>query len=119
MEPSHSVSALRLEFNTELEQYQHRRRNEYAAVTALMLSWEDDDLDCIEEIKQLSTTLRKHFQYTIRQFMIPTQRSQASLFRAISDFLYNFGSSGNLVLIYYGGHGDPDLSGERDAVWAA
>ena len=84
-----------------------------------MIVWEDDDLGCIQEAKQLSIVLQEKFHYEVRQFLIPSERPQPSLSRAISDFLYQYGSPGNLALIYYGGHGDPDLDGEKDAVWAA
>lgn len=119
MELSKSASALQAELTSELEHYQPRRGRDYAAVTALMLVWEDDDLGCIKEVRQLSILLEEKFHYQVRQFLIPSERPQSSLSRAISDFLYHYGSPGNLALIYYGGHGDPDLEGERDAVWAA
>ena len=114
-----SASALQAELTSELETYQPRRGGNYAAVTALMLVWEDDDLGCIQEAKQLSIILQEKFHYEVCQFLIPSERPQPSLSRAISDFLYQYGSLGNLALIYYGGHGDPDLDGEKDAVWAA
>lgn len=119
MESSNSASALQAELTSELEQYQPRRGSDYVAVTALMLVWEDDDLGCAEEVKQLSIVLEEKFHYKVRQFLIPSERPQPSLSRAMSDFLYHYGSPGNLALIYYGGHGDPDLEGEKDAVWAA
>ena len=119
MASSNSASALQAELTSELERYQPRRGGDYAAVTALMLAWEDDDLGCIQEVKQLSCVLQEKFHYEVRQFLIPSDRPQPSLSRAISDFLYQYGSPGNLALIYYGGHGDPDLDGEKEAVWAA
>lgn len=119
MDHSKPTLGLQAKLNTGLEQYRQRRRNDYAAVSVLMLLWEDDDLGCIEEVKQLSAIFRETFHYTVRQFLIPTERPQSSLCRVVSDFIYEFGSSGNLVLVYYGGHGDPDLNGDREAVWAA
>ena len=119
MAMSQSASALQDELTAELDRYQPFRGSYYAAVTALMLVWQDDDLGCINEVRELSVILEQVFHYTVRQFLIPSERSQASLGRAVSDFLYDHGSCGNLVLIYYGGHGDPDLEGGKEAVWAA
>lgn len=112
-------STFQTELASELDRFQPRRGKDYAAVSVLMLLWQDDDLGCLAEVKQFSSLLETDFRYSVRQFLIPSDRPHASLNRAVSDFLYSNGSYGNLVLIYYAGHGDPDLEGERDAVWAA
>ncbi len=119
LESFQSASLLQAHLSSELEHYLPQRNKYYNAVTALMLLWEEDDLDCIREVRQFSLLLEERFHYKVRQFLIPSDRPQTSLNRAISDFLYSYGSRGNLILIYYGGHGDPDLEGEREAVWAA
>lgn len=113
------ASILQTELTSELDRFQPRRGKDYDAVSVLLLVWQDDDLGCLSEAKQFSALLETDFCYSVREFLIPSDRPQASLNRAISDFLYSNGSHGNLVLIYYAGHGDPDLDGERDAVWAA
>ncbi|KAL8754111.1 MAG: hypothetical protein Q9199_004578 [Rusavskia elegans] len=111
--------SLKTEFSAALGHYQPQRTKYYNAVTVLMLLWQDDDLGCLAEVKQFSASLQSHFGYKVQLFFIPSIRPEASLCRAISDFLYDYGSSGNLVMLFYAGHGDPDLGGERQAVWAA
>ena len=88
-------------------------------MNALMLLWEDDDLNCIQEVKQFSTLLDKKFRFNVRQFLIPSSRPQDALNKAVGEFLYSFGTHDCLIVVYYAGHGDPDLDGDREAIWAA
>ena len=115
-DPSH---LLKTELRAELDYYQPQRSKYYGTVTVLILLWQDDDLGCLIEANQFSAFLKLHFNYQVQLFFIPSNRPETSLSRAISDFLYDHGSLGNLVLLYYTGHGDPDLEGDRQAVWAA
>ena len=119
MEAKEATDFLRAELSNELERYQSRRSYGYFSITVLILLWEDDDLNCMKEVKLLSAMFKDRFHYEVRQFLIPSERPQDSLNRAISDFVYTFGAKDNLLLVYYAGHGDPDLEGDREAVWAA
>ena len=116
---SKEITTLKADLTARLRQYRPQRGRYYKMVTALMLLWQDDDLGCLAEVQQFSAILRTDFGYRVQLFSIPTDRPQDSLNRAVSDFLYRYGAFGNLILIYYAGHGDPDLGGERQAVWAA
>jgi hypothetical protein len=107
------------QLSNDLVNYSFVESPYYNSATVLALSWEEDDLGVIREIRQLSTLFRELLNFEFRRFIIPSERSQAILSRAISDFVYEFGGEGNLIIIYYGGHGDPDLDGDRQSVWAA
>lgn len=113
------VFVLKAELSTELGHYQSSRAKYYHAVTVLMLLWQEDDLGCLAEAQQFFALLHSHFGYQVQMFFIPSDRSEASLGRAVTEFLFKYASCGNLVLLYYTGHGDPDLGGDRQAVWAA
>ena len=57
--------------------------------------------------------------FSVHQFLIPSEKSQACLSRAVLEFTYSYGSCGSLILVYDAGHGDPALDGDRQAAWAA
>jgi hypothetical protein len=94
----------------------------YNQVNALLLYWEEDDLGCKKEIDKVRETFENRFYYRTQTFVIPSQRSQANLQKALSDFVMETACSSGLTVIYYAGHGAPDNgSDERlsKLIWAA
>ncbi|KAL4917859.1 hypothetical protein BDW62DRAFT_201412 [Aspergillus aurantiobrunneus] len=103
----------------ELDHFSLTANNYYRQATVLALSWEEDDLGVIQEIRQLKTLFNDLLNFEFREYAIPSDRPQAALFCVLADFVLKFGEKGNLIVIYYGGHGDPDLDGDKQSVWAA
>lgn len=113
------IMDLRSEFEDRIRRYNARNGYEYATVAVLVMFWQDDDLGVFEEIKQLSSLFSNVYNFTVRQFVIPSYRAEAALTRGVGDFVYEFGGDDSLIILYYGGHGDPDRNGDKQSVWAA
>jgi hypothetical protein len=94
----------------------------YNQVNALLLYWEEDDLGCKKEIDKVRETFETRFYYRTQTFVIPSQRSQANLQKALSDFVMETACSSGLTVIYYAGHGAPDNGPDErisKLIWAA
>lgn len=97
---------------------------------ALLLSWKENDLKSVPgELNDLADVLLKGYGIQSRRFEIPSKRPEPALRQELINFQEavdpETGNSndekGNLLIVYYGGHGYPELN---DAVhdnccWAA
>ena len=79
----------------------------------LTMFWQDDDLGVLEEIKRLSSVFSNLYKFIVRQFVIPSYGADAALTRGVGDFVYEFGGEDSLIILYYGGHDDPDRNGDK------
>lgn len=81
---------------------------------ALLISWENPGLaEVPRETQDLGHVLQDKYDFEIETFKIPegTQfSSQRSTADALIDFRRKNDEEGNLLLIYYGGHGDHDFN---------
>ena len=109
----------RTSIETALKEYQTHREQRYAAVTVLILSWKDTDLKLDEEFQALESLFQKTFNYHVKRYEIPSERPQYQLGHHINNFLPLHGVPGNLVIVYYGGHGGPPKNGSTECEWAA
>ncbi|KAF3937445.1 hypothetical protein ABW19_dt0209089 [Dactylella cylindrospora] len=92
----------------------------YESVSARLLFWADDDLKVVSEIEKLAGFFKESLQYDdVEQLVIPSKNSQLWLSHEISKFALEKGGRDNLLIVYYGGHGDRAVDQERQAVWAA
>ena len=92
---------------------------EYEKVHVLLIFWEDGEPGIAEESQQLLAFFNDTWRFSTSIFRITSERSQAALQRAISDFIYSCHSSTkDLLLLHYGGHGDANAE-ELKAIWAA
>lgn len=103
----------------ELDHFHLTANHYYQHATVLALSWQEDDLGVIQEIRQLKTLFRDVLNFDFCEYAIPSDRPQAALSVVLAEFILNFGGKGNLIVVYYGGHGDPDFDGDKQSVWAA
>ncbi|KAL8815419.1 MAG: hypothetical protein Q9223_005443 [Gallowayella weberi] len=87
----------------------------YSDVNVLLLSWEDDDLDVVTEITELSTVFSQVYGYETDHYRIPSTQSHIALARKILESLLASDSSEKLLIVYYGGHGY--MNDQRDCVW--
>ena len=92
---------------------------EYDSVHAILMYWEDDDLQVEDEIQRLKHLFTDTWQFGVSTLRIPSERPQATLQTDLSRLVFGYGvSASSLIIIYYGGHGDAN-PGEKKAVWAA
>ncbi|KAL8732293.1 MAG: hypothetical protein Q9166_002865 [cf. Caloplaca sp. 2 TL-2023] len=95
-----------------------RPKTLYTAVHVLLLRWAEDDLNVQEELATLKRVFESQFRFATEQWDIPSQNST----RALQTKLYNFQdthqSEDELLIVYYGGHGDADRRRGR-SIWAA
>jgi hypothetical protein len=86
-----------------------------------MITWKEDDIGVADEVKQLAHLFRDQYNYFVWPYQIPSKAPQAELLLHIAQFIQRCGTDdGNLVILYYSGHGgrtaDPMGS---ECVWSA
>ena len=92
---------------------------EYDSINVLLVYWENDDMGCSEEITAVRSFFEESWRYKVHILPIPAERSQAALQSDLSQFVLLYGATArSLLIIYYGGHGDPSPDRKR-AIWAA
>jgi hypothetical protein len=76
-------------------------------VTALLISWLDDDLGVDKEIDRLDLLFKHEFHYETERYYIPSNNPAAELSDRLSSFIkaHSLENDG-LSIFYYGGHGD-------------
>lgn len=96
--------------------FPNKGKTRYAAVHVLLLSWEDDDLGVIDELLELQNVFQTYYSFHTHEWKIPSNRSHNSLAFRTMQFLEDFESEKNLLIIYYGGHGN--MNDNRQCVWS-
>ena len=112
----------KIKINAALEIRPWEIRNRYRRVSALLIYWEDgDDVGYKQEAGDVHAIFRQDFHFEVEYYAIPTRKSFLELDKRINLLLKSCGFEDNLIIMYYGGHGDPnDQAGEDQlAVWAA
>lgn len=96
---------------------------EYEVVNVLVLYWENGAVGFKDEAAKVSGLFKDVFNYHVTEYAIPTEKSFLSVMGLITTTLGEYRTRKGLLIIHYGGHGDPDdlkHSGqERRSVWAA
>jgi hypothetical protein len=98
--------------------FSSERRSRYTQVSALLLSWEDEDpqLPVSLEINTLKDVLVNLYGFEIEEWKIPAHDSHIRLNRKILQFLED-SSTKHLKDVYYAGHGKY-VSNHGQAIWA-
>jgi hypothetical protein len=81
----------------------------------LLLWWEDDDLGCVAEIDRFGDLLDQKYGYSVEKWGIPTDRSYRELSDKVRQFESESRGKDDLLLVYYGGHGEASENGR--AIW--
>lgn len=116
------TESLTRRLNSALEFEDWKIRNEYKSVSVLVLYWKDGDMPGFkDEARQVGELFAVDFHYGVEYYEIPSDNSHRRLDTKINSFLDDHGDPDHLMIIHYGGHGDPDddNSQEKLAVWAA
>ena len=96
--------------------FPNRGVSRYKEVHALLLSWEDDNLGVVDEVIELRDVFRVMYGFETETWRIPSERSHNSLAAKILRFLDVHESKDNLLIVYYGGHGE--MNDDRQCVWS-
>ena len=96
--------------------FPNRGVSRYKEVHTLLLSWEDDNLGVADEIDELRDVFRNLYSFEAEEWKIPSKRSHNSLAAKVLGFLDDYESKDNLLIVYYGGHGE--MNDDRQCVWS-
>lgn len=83
----------------------------------LLLRWTDDDLNIQVELDRLRDVFDCQFKFATEQFNIPSINSTRTLQSKLYEFQEAHQSQSELLIVYYGGHGEASRRGK--SVWAA
>lgn len=88
-----------------LDNHRILRIQGYLGVHVLALSWEGCDVAFENDLSQVTLLFQESFNYDVYPYKIPSNRSQSKLNCHIANFIEEYGRDGNLIIVYYGGHG--------------
>ncbi|KAL8991635.1 MAG: hypothetical protein Q9169_007796 [Polycauliona sp. 2 TL-2023] len=94
-----------------------RPRTAYTSVHVLLLRWDEDDLNVQVELTMLKLVFESQFRFLCEQFDIPGRDPTRALQKKLYEFQDAHQGEDELLIVYYGGHGDPDRRGR--SIWAA
>jgi hypothetical protein len=115
-----NIERLYDDFNTAVNAIWPRRHHTpYQSVHVLLLSWVEDDLGILFEIKRLKHVFREWFNYQVETYQIPSIKPDTALKRCILEFLGIFDAKDALLIVYYAGHGSPSQNPGASALWYA
>lgn len=116
------TEALRQRLNSALEVENWTLHNDYKSVSVLAVYWQDGDMPGFkDEAYEIGNLFATEFRYDVTYFAIPSEDSHMELDREINTYIREHRDTNNLMIMHYGGHGDPDDDPAREklAVWAA
>ena len=115
------TEAIARRLNSALEFEDWKIHNEYKSIAVLVLYFEDSETGYKEEALRVGELFEVDFHYAVEYYAIPSNHSHRRLDSKINSFLDDHGDPDHLMIIHYGGHGDPndDTAQAKLAVWAA
>ncbi|KAI4190130.1 MAG: hypothetical protein L6R41_000999 [Letrouitia leprolyta] len=116
------TESVRQKLNSALEFENWTLHNDYKAVSVLAIYWQDGDMPGFkDEAFAIGNFFTARFHYDVEYFAIPSDNSHIKLDQRINTYITHHGDSNNLMIVHYGGHGDPDTepAHQKLAVWAA
>lgn len=81
-----------------------RHRSRYTRVKVLLVSWESDDLNVIDEVRTLRDVFKDYYHFETSRYSIPDNQSTRALQAQVHQFIGD-NSSETLLIFYYSGHG--------------
>ncbi|KAA8911285.1 kinase-like domain-containing protein [Sphaerosporella brunnea] len=95
------------DFNDRTRDY-WQTGSEYEKVTALLLYWEEDDLNVVPEVDKLRTLFEQEFNFSTATVILPSISPRAELQYELAAFVKKHGlAPRSLIIVYYAGHADP------------
>ncbi|RTE83658.1 hypothetical protein BHE90_001884 [Fusarium euwallaceae] len=87
----------------------------YKGVHALLLHWQDGSESMYKELSRLRDVLGDTYCYDVKEWQIPRKDSHCELNAYLLRWRKAHGAKGNLLIVYYVGHG---IMGKgRESVW--
>ena len=100
------------------------KKKRYRNTTVLLLSWVGSDLDVdpevrfpentpsgdaltriVEQIRNLEDVFQHEYNFRTQKLQISDKRPQSQLNLELANFVHDHGHDGNLLILYYAGHG--------------
>ena len=82
---------------------------EHARMHVLLLNWLEDNLNTITELKKLDTFFKEWFDCSTEVWRIPSSKqAEWELGHKLSTVTGEYQNDDDLLIVYYGGHGDAD-----------
>jgi hypothetical protein len=94
-----------------------RPTRRYDKVFAVMLRWEEDDLDVGSELEELSNCFRQYYSFETETFVIPSANALLHLTLRMCQLIKDHEDPRTLLIVYYGGHARIDDA--RQSTWVA
>lgn len=115
-------SSLKTELNKSLDG-RFKRSTDYESVAVLLIYWKGcTDRGYKEEAQQVGQLFRDDFGYSVEYYEIPAADTcELDLDTRINTFLVDNRRPETLLIIHYGGHGNPDDDHGQmhESVWCA
>lgn len=77
----------------------------YNGICAIIISWDQDDLEIYEELLGLQAAFQSLNFTSVKMFSIPNQDSFGTLLVELQAQKLKASADGSLLVVYYGGHG--------------
>lgn len=90
-------------------------RSSYRSVSALLVSWEADDLNVLKEVTKFETVLKAEYNFATNHCILPAKDPETYFIKRLITFRSGRGED-DLLIMYYAGHADGD---NINYVWAA
>ncbi|KAI1083596.1 hypothetical protein F5B20DRAFT_527674 [Whalleya microplaca] len=101
------------------ESCQSCRPRQYERVTMLLLYFEGSDLNCEPEIDELERLFCGSLGFEAKRYKIPSKNAHHHLSVRVAEFIKEFSHEDNLLIVYYGGHGEWTDPSRTTCHWAA
>jgi hypothetical protein len=104
-----------------LRRYQPRRTQRYEGVYVLLLRWAEDDIGphLAREVDELHRLFGDVFKYAVSEYKIPSIDPGTALNSYVANYIETFGGDDNLIIVFYSGHGGPQVSTKSPCTWSA
>ncbi|RDL31360.1 uncharacterized protein BP5553_09569 [Venustampulla echinocandica] len=86
-----------------LRAFPNRGRSRYKQVIAVLIQWGDDNSTVQPEIDRMRTILEACYGFYTHLWHIPSTASHLKLMSMALQFVQDYGTSDNLLVVYYGG----------------
>ena len=86
----------------------------YKDVQVLLICWADARKTFSDQRGKLETALVEHYSFHTTVLDIPSTDPDQFLIDKIRDFMRSYDKDGNLLIVYYGGHGGIE---EGQLIW--
>jgi hypothetical protein len=93
-----------------------RSAQRYKRVQALLLRWDEDDLDVSWEVEDLEKIF-KAYGFSTELWLIPSEDSHLELMFKVGSFVKAYQNPDTLLVVYYGGHASINMARQSSWSW--